>query len=71
MTYWTAEEYRAQACAHLTLRAVQKRLARWHANGRVRVVREVLPATSVAPPRARYLLDAADWRRATGIAAAA
>ncbi len=69
--YWTADEYRAQVGYPLTLRAIQKRLARWHRTGAVRVVRETIAATGTAPPRARYLLDVADWRRAAGIVAVA
>lgn len=65
---WTASEY--AAVAGVTVRGAQKRLARWLANGRVRVVREDLPALGPGePPRSRYLLDVASWRAATGIAA--
>jgi hypothetical protein len=66
---WTAEQYAAHA--GLPLRTAQYRLRRWAASGVVRVVRELVAATSGAPPRARYLLDVADWERATGIAGAA
>lgn len=63
---WTAEQYAAHAA--IPLRTAQYRLARWHARGGVRVVRETLgPDGRDAPPRARYLLDVADWRRAAGI----
>lgn len=67
---WTAEEY-ARA-ARIPLRTAQYRLARWHATGAVRVVREALAARGPgAPPRSRLLLDVNDWRRVTGIAEAA
>jgi hypothetical protein len=67
MERWTAEQY-ARA-AHVPLRTAQYRLRRWHDTGRVRVVREDVPATGSAPPRTRYLLDVASWREAAGIAA--
>lgn len=73
--YWTAEQYRAALVGEtLTLRAIQKRLRRWFQQGpraHVRVIRETLPATGDAPPRARYLLDVDSWRAATGCGDAA
>lgn len=64
---WTAEQY--ATAAGLPLRTARWRLARWYATGGVRVERQLVAASGSAPPRARYLLDVADWRRATGIAA--